>query len=104
MRHPGSGSFEALLLGQLLDHQEIVASLLVASPVEESQKEMLELIPNLMGNHFRRTKKIPSVAAILAIGKTITETNPYISSSEICKNLLVSGKAGSSLKSTSSSE
>ena len=77
-----------------------MASLSTANPVEESQKEMLELIPNLMGNQFKRIKKIPSVAAILAIAGM----NPCISSSEMCENLLVSGRAGSSPKSTSSPE
>jgi len=53
-----------------------MASLPAASPVEESQKEMLKLIPNLMGYQLRRTKKIPSVAVILAIGETITGSYP----------------------------
>jgi len=65
---------------------------------------MSELFPNLIRNQFRRIKKIPSVAAILAIGETIIGTYLCVSSSEICENLLVSGRAGSSLKLTYSPE
>jgi len=57
-----------------------------------------------MENQLKRIKKIPSVVAISAVGGTITGTYPYISSSDRCENLLVSGRAGLSPKLTSSPE
>jgi len=47
-----------------------------------------------MENQLWRTKEIPLVMAISIVGRTITGTHPYISSSDIYENLLVSGRAG----------
>ena len=49
-----------------------MALLPAAYPAKENQKIMLDLVPNLRGNQFKRAKKAPSVAAIIAIGEAVT--------------------------------
>jgi len=106
MRHLGSGNFKALLLGQLLDHLlNVRRSCTFATdghPCRRHSKEILKYLPNLIEKQLKRIEEIPSAVAISPVGETIAGMYPYISFSDICENLLVSGRAGSSPKLTSS--
>jgi len=96
MRHPGSGNFKTLLLGQLLDHLLNVrrsCSFATGShPCRRNSNEVLKYLPNLIEKQLKRIEEIASEVAISPDGGTIAGS---ISSSKICENLLVSGRAGS---------
>ena len=107
-RHPGSRNFKALLLAQLLDHLLSMGGrcgfTTGSHPCRRNSNEMLKHLSNLMGKQLKGIEEIPSAVATSLDGRTIAGTYICISSSEICENLLVSGRAGSSPKSTSSLE
>jgi len=73
-------------------------------PCIRNLNEMLKHLPYLMEKQLRRIEEILSAVATSPNSGTIVRTYTYISSFEICENLLELGRVGSSPKSYSSPE